>query len=158
RNPYSDEITREIEAGYYGRPLDASRPYDPHDEQAFAYPVYVVFLLAPTVRIPFPEVQALFPWFLALLTAASALLWLRALAWRPPLITAVVVMVLLLGSFPVLQGLKLQQLTLLVHGFLAGAVALVAAGNLLSAGVLLALATIKPQLVLPLLAWFFVWS
>ena len=43
RDPYSLAVTREIQAGYYGRPLDPSRPSDPKDQQAFAYPVYVVF-------------------------------------------------------------------------------------------------------------------
>src|ERR1700758_5674315 len=49
RNPYSREITREIQEGYYGRVLDASRPNDPKDQQAFAYPLYVIWMLAPTV-------------------------------------------------------------------------------------------------------------
>src|ERR1700739_2046563 len=46
RDPYSKEVTREIQSGYYGRPLDPSRPQDPKDQQAFAYPVYIAFLLA----------------------------------------------------------------------------------------------------------------
>ncbi|MGO9638991.1 MAG: hypothetical protein ACLPSO_13775, partial [Terracidiphilus sp.] len=29
RDPYSAEISREIQTGYYGRPLDPSRPNDP---------------------------------------------------------------------------------------------------------------------------------
>src|SRR5215467_6282693 len=82
RNPYSPEITREIQSGYYGRPLDPTRPADPHDEQRFAYPVYVVFLLAPTIGLPFPVVATAFRWLLLLLTAGSALLWLRALRWK----------------------------------------------------------------------------
>src|ERR1700733_11387258 len=57
RNPYSPEVTREIQAGYYGRPLDAARAEDPRDQQGFAYPVYVAFLLAPTVELPFEYVQ-----------------------------------------------------------------------------------------------------
>ncbi|HEY4052302.1 MAG TPA: hypothetical protein VGL74_01075, partial [Terriglobales bacterium] len=35
RNPYSAEVTREIQAGYYGRPLDPSRSADPTNQQAF---------------------------------------------------------------------------------------------------------------------------
>ena len=31
RDPYSAEVTCEIQAGYYGRPLDPSRPNDPRD-------------------------------------------------------------------------------------------------------------------------------
>jgi len=60
RDPYSAEITKEIQAGYYGRPIDAARPNDPTNQQAFAYPVYVAFLLAPSVKLPFSEVQVLF--------------------------------------------------------------------------------------------------
>src|SRR5690242_3071409 len=37
RDPYSPEITREIQIGYYGRPLDSSRLNDPKDQQGFAY-------------------------------------------------------------------------------------------------------------------------
>src|SRR5277367_4240217 len=60
RNPYGDDITREIQEGYYGRALAATRPNDPKDQQGFAYPVYVVFLLAPLIGIPFHVVQIFF--------------------------------------------------------------------------------------------------
>jgi hypothetical protein len=53
RDPYSPEVTREIQLGYYGRQLDPNRSNDPKDLQGFAYPVYVAFLLAPTVTSPF---------------------------------------------------------------------------------------------------------
>ena len=43
RDPYGADVSREIQIGYYGRPLDPSRPNDPADEQGFAYPVYVVW-------------------------------------------------------------------------------------------------------------------
>src|SRR5689334_25440194 len=60
RDPYSPEITREIQTGYYGRPLDPTRPSDPKDQQAFAYPVYVAFVLAPSVFLPFAVVHTIF--------------------------------------------------------------------------------------------------
>jgi len=158
RDPYSPELTREIQMGYYGRPLDPARPEDPKDQQGFAYPVYVVFLLAPTVSLPFPVVQAGFRWLLILLIVASVLLWLRSLHWRPSCTTTIALVVITLGSFPVLQGIKLQQLSLLVGGLIAACAALLSGGAFLLAGVLLALATIKPQVVLPLAAWLLLWS
>jgi Glycosyltransferase family 87 len=158
RDPYSPEITREIQAGYYGRPLDSSRPNDPRDQQGFAYPLYVVFLLAPTIILPFSIVQVAFRWFLVILTAVTVPLWLRALRWRPSKTTVSILIILTLGSFPAVQGIKLQQLSLVVSGLIAGCVALLAAGHLLLAGVVLALATIKPQLALPLAAWLLLWS
>src|ERR1700740_3372061 len=57
RDPYSADVTREIQVGYYGRALDPSRPGDPKDQQGFAYPAYVVFYLAPTVKLPFDLVR-----------------------------------------------------------------------------------------------------
>jgi hypothetical protein len=146
RDPYSPEVTRKIQAGYYGRPLDPSRPADPKDQQAFAYPVYVVFYLAPTVRLGFGVVQRSFFWILVGVTLASVPLWLRVLSWPVAPLVQAAMLALTLGSVPVLQGLKLQQLTLLV------------AGRPIAAGMVLALATIKPQLVLPLLLWLALWS
>src|SRR5579862_4197236 len=43
REPYIRHGTRQIQAGYYARELDASRPRDPRDQQRFAHPVYVAF-------------------------------------------------------------------------------------------------------------------
>jgi len=158
RDPYSAEVTREIQTGYYGRPLDSSRPHDPKDQQAFAYPLYVVFLLAPLISLPFSAVQMGFFWCLVAVTIVTILLWLGGLQWHPSWAMKAAFIVLTLGSFQVLQGLKLQQLTLLVSGLIAATVALLAAGQLLIAGILLALTTIKPQLILPLAAWLILWT
>jgi hypothetical protein len=157
RNPYGDDITIEIQRGYYGRALDPARPNDPKDQQGFAYPVYVVFLLAPFVRFSFHSVQLVFYWTLIALTAISIGLWLRALRWRLPLLATASCVALTLGSFAAVQGIKLQQLSLLVAALLAGAVACVAGGYLFCGGVLVAAATIKPQLAWPLLAWLVAW-
>lgn len=158
RDPYSDQVTREIQAGYYGRPLDPNRPNDPKDQQGFAYPVYVVFLLAPTVKLPFAIVQEAFRWLLVLLVIASVFLWMRALQLRKAMSWKLTWIVLALGSFPAMQGIKLQQLTLLVCALLAGSVAALASGHLVLAGILLAVATIKPQLAAILAAWLLFWT
>jgi len=158
RNPYSREVTLEIQEGYYGRRLDPARPNDPKDQQGFAYPAYVVFLLAPLIGLPFPVLLTAFYWFLALLTAASVRLWLRVLRWQLLPTTVAACIVLTLGSFPAVQGIKLQQLSLLVAALLAGVAASVAGGILFLGGTLLALATIKPQLAWPLVAWLLLWA
>ena len=158
RNPYGNDIAIEIQKGYYGRALDPARPNDPKDQQGFAYPVYVVFLLAPLVGLPFHGVQIFFHWLLVGLTAASVWLWLRALRWRLPALAIAIAVLLTLGSVPAVQGIKLQQLSLLVAALLAGSVACVASGFLFCGGAVLALATIKPQLAWPLVAWLLVWA
>src|SRR5207237_545547 len=123
RNPSIPQVTREIERGYYGRPRDPGRAEDTRDQQGFAYPVYVVFLLSPTVHLPFAVVQEGFRWLLVVLIVVSVPLWLAALRWRPsPMMTATLV-VLAMGSFPIVQGIKLQQLSLLVAGRIAACMA-----------------------------------
>src|SRR5581483_3102083 len=88
----------------------------------------------------------------------TAFFWLRASQWflSPGLVG--IVLILTLGSLPVVQGLKLQQLSLLVSGFIAVSIVLINRGRLFAAGILLAIATIKPQLVVPLLGWLLLWA
>ena len=158
RDPYRPDITREIQIGYYGRPLDPGLPNDPKDQQAFAYPLYVVFLLAPLITMPFAAVQKVFLLLLVVLSAASVPLWLRAIGWRVSGVSILTWAVLALGSFPAIQGFKLQQLTLLVAALLAGTMAAISSRRLVIAGILLALASIKPQLVVIAVVWLALWT
>jgi len=157
RDPYGADITREIQIGYYGRPLDPSRPNDPKDQQAFAYPLYVVLLLAPTVGLPFATVHRIAFWVFALITAGSVPLWLQTMGWRISKSAQVMWMLLVLGSFPAIQGLKLQQLTVLVAALMAASMSAIVCRRFVLAGVLLAFATIKPQLVFLLALWLCIW-
>ena len=157
RDPYGADITREIQIGYYGRPIDPSRPNDPKDQQGFAYPVYVVFLLAPTLDWPFPVVQRVFIGVLVFLTAASVPWWLEALGWRLSMTARLTWIVLTLGCFPAIQGFKLQQLTLLVAALLALSMCFVSLRRFVWAGILLAIATIKPQLAVLPAVWLCIW-
>jgi hypothetical protein len=158
RNPYGHDVTLEIQEGYYGRRLDPARPNDPKDQQGFAYPVYVVFLLAPLVWVPFPALMVGFYWLLIISTALSVLLWRCVLKWPLRVTDVVICVTLILGSFAAVQGIKLQQLSLLVAALMAGAVACVAGGHLFVGGALLALAAIKPQLAWALAAWLLAWA
>ncbi|MFY9743170.1 MAG: glycosyltransferase family 87 protein [Candidatus Sulfotelmatobacter sp.] len=158
RNPYSNQVTLQIQEGYYGRLLDASRPNDPKDQQGFAYPVYVVFLLAPLLRLPFHQVQIFFHWLLIGLIVASIPLWLRALRWPIAGMAMASAALLAIGSVPAVQGIKLQQLSLLVAALLSGSAACMASGFLFCGGVLLALATIKPQLAFFVGVWAVLWA
>ena len=157
RDPYGSDITREIQTGYYGRPIDPERPNDPKDQQAFAYPLYIVFVLAPTVGLPFPIAQRIFLWLLVLLTAASVPLWVRALGWRLSVAWQLVWIMLVTGCFPAIQGFKLQQLTLLVAALVAASMYWIVRRRMAWAGVLLAIASVKPQLVVLVIGWLCLW-
>jgi hypothetical protein len=161
RNPYGPEVSHEIQMAFYGHVIDQryEQPgVDPIDEQRFVYPVYVVFLLAPTIYVDFPHLQISAPVFFAALTAIGLLLWLDVLRWRPPkaLITALVLFVL---SCPqIMQGLRLRQLGLVVAFLLALSAWCITRERLAIAGVLLAISTVKPQMVVLPLAWLLLWG
>jgi hypothetical protein len=155
RNPYGDEVTEEIQIGLNGHKYDSRRD---RAEQRFYYPVYVVFLMAPTVRLPFPVVKELFAILLLVLTAVSVPLWLDFLQWRITPMQQFLVIVLTLASMPALQGIYLQNLGLLVSALIAGGCFAARRGWLILAGSLLAFSTIKPHLVLPLAGCLFIWS
>ncbi len=157
RDPYGPEVTREIQQGYYGRPVDPARPGDPRD-QRFAYPVYVVFFLAPTIHLPFEIVRNGFFWVLLALTVATIPLWLRVLRWSVPWRTQASLILFTIGSLCVMQGLKLQQMTLLVVALVAIGVALLTSDRPIAGGIALAFATIKPQLVWLLVLWLTIWT
>src|SRR5207244_5689954 len=87
------------------------------DEQRFVYPVYVVFLLAPTIRADFAQLRFWTPVLLVVLTAISVLLWLDVLRWRPSWMVTVALVLFVLCSPQIVQGVEHSQLALAV-GFL----------------------------------------
>jgi len=158
RDPYGADITREIQLGYYGEILDSKRANAPKDQQGFAYPAYVVFLLAPTVMVPFAVLRYVFRLLLIVLAAASVPLWARALGLRLERTTTVIIALLMLGSAPFIYGLFLEQLTLVVCFLTAACCAALAGRRFVTAGILLALSTIKPQLAVGVVAWLGLWT
>jgi hypothetical protein len=103
-------------------------------------------------------VEAIFRWLFVLCTLISIPLWLRGVRWRPSAAVVAILAILTMGSFAVVQGIKLQQLSLVVNVIMAGSAAALVAGYFSLSGCLLALAMIKPQLALPMAAWLTVWA
>jgi hypothetical protein len=158
RDPYSPELTREMQIGFYGRPLDPHNPADPVQQEAFVYPLYVVFLLAPTIGLPFGTVAEGFRWLLLAAIALSIPLWMRAVSFRMRAPITIAAMLLALSTPPALVEFFQQNLTALVMLFLAAAAAAVVRKRLVAAGILLALATVKPDSTAPLILWFLLWA
>lgn len=161
RNPYGPEVSNEIQTAFYGHPLNQN--YDnPQtkllDEQRFAYPVYVVFLLAPTVDLTFDTVQVWAPFAFCGIAALTAWLWLRVLDWRVSAKSTLAIILLVLSTPQITQAFRLRQVGVLVFFFLALASWCVIRDRLFLAGVLLAASTIKPQLVILCTIWFLLWS
>jgi glycosyl transferase family 87 len=161
KNPYSPEVSHEIQMAFYGHAVVQryDQPADKIvDEQRFAYPIYVVFVLAPTVQVAFDKLQTWSLPVLILLVAASVVLWCAVLGWRPSAVKVTATILFVLASPQITQGLRLRQ-----PGFFVGFLLALAAWSLAQdrhaiAGLALSLSTIKPQMaVLPIL-WFMIWS
>jgi hypothetical protein len=157
RDPYGTEVSREIQIAYYGRALDPSVATDRLDQERFAYPLYVIFFMLPTVFLEFDTVRIVAWWFLAGVATATVWFWLRFQRIRISVFAGIAIFAVALTNLPVLQGLSLLQLGLLVAAFVAAAAVCAADGHLLLAGLLLALATIKPQMCVLPIAWFAIW-
>lgn len=158
RDPYSPAVTREIQVFIYGAPVARLHPGDRAElAGGFAYPIYVVFLLWPTVYLGFGVVQQLFFYLFAVLALISLLLWLYTLRWRIPATQFGILAIFTLGSFPAMQGIKLRNLSLLVAFLVAATLASLATNHFTTAGLLLAGSTIKPQFVVLLIPWLALW-
>ena len=159
RNPYAPSVANEIQTVIYGAPR-ANEYHGDFSEIAggFAYPLYAAFVLWPTVHMPFSAVQALFVLVSLLVTLASLVMWLRALHFHGPPIELLILTLFTVGSFPVLQGIRLQNLSLIAAGFLAASVVLLTSQHLLLAGIFLAVSTFKPQFTIVVVPWLAIWT
>src|SRR6516165_4392964 len=121
-NPYSAEVSHKIQIAFYGQIIEQSydKPqFEIIDEQRFAYPVYVVFLLAPTVHADFAVLQHWAAVVLGALLVVSLWLWLVVLGWRPPPWLLLTLALLLLSSLQMAQGMRLRQFGLFAAFLLA---------------------------------------
>ena len=159
RDPYGAATTAEIQRGLYGRTLDPHRPGDPpQNYRAFVYPLYSELLLLPVAILPFSWIQiggsVVFP----AMVVAGVFLWMRALdirlTWRGGWIACI----LAVTSSPALEGVYALQPGLIVAALLAASMLSLRRGRLLLAGVLLAMASIKPQLVWLVAVWLVIWA
>ena len=158
RDPYSPEMTREIQTGLFGRALDSRIPTDPADLRVFAHPAYADILFWPAAELPFQQARVVVVALLAVGTLASVLLWMQVLSWRLSWNWLCVAALLTLCSYPALEGLFAGQAGMLVAFLLAASVVCLQKGKLLLAGILAALGTIKPQVSLLAIVFFFLWS
>ncbi len=159
RNPYTPAVAQEIQTVIYGAPIYGAYAGDPQAMSGgLAYPLFAVFLMAPTARVPFPVVQKIFLWSSPAIILLSLGLWLYALRWRIHPLELLTISMFVLGSYPALQVMKLQNLSVVAACLVAGGLACIVANRLGLAGILLSIATFKPQFVVILVPWLGLWT
>ena len=159
RDPYGSAVSQEIQVWRYGHSVSTEQGRSqPNDENRFAYPLYIIFVLAPFVRLSFHETYELLRVVLPVISVATTLFWMRAIRWKcdPVLLSSIVL--LSTCNFQTLESIYLQQPVLLAMAFLAGSCAALAANRPYVSGALLALATIKPQVSVLFALWVLFWA
>jgi Glycosyltransferase family 87 len=158
QNPYAPGMTKEIQIGLYGRPLDTYRAGDPADQRMFVHPVFTDLLLWPASQFPFRVVRIVVFCALLALTIASVPLWLQAMGWNLPWKWVTVILLLTISSYSALEGLYAGQLGLLVAFLLAATLAAMMREKFLLAGILLVLTMMKPQVTVLASLYLLLWA
>lgn len=147
-NPYSEEGSALIEEAYFGRVLKPIDESIVKDKQHFAYPLYVIFLYAPTVMMSFPN-ALLVIWIASFLMCIGSIwIWLKLTNLNNGAYF-LACSTLFLTWPQVYIGLQSRQPLIFVFSLISIGVYLIMYGERkashVAAGVLLFVSTIKPQ-------------
>lgn len=156
-DPYSDQTTRQIQLAYYGHVLS---PSDRINRMAYVYPPHTAVVLAFLAPFRWQISRQIFLALALLLTLATVPVWIKV-SGAPWAASSTLLAVLgVMACWPTLWALRLQQPTLLVAALVALACLLLTkkreTGSETGAALLLAVATIKPQLIAVLTLWLIV--
>jgi hypothetical protein len=153
QNPYSQEVTQEIQRQLYGR---LARPDE--DQLAFAYPLYLVYLMIPYALLPCAWAEA--AWFSSLEFAlvSTILLLRRIYDWEMSPWLLALTIAWAFAFYPVTWGLILGQVAIFVTFFMALALWALRAGRDYLAGFFLAFSTLKPQMAFLLVVAVILWA
>lgn len=163
-NPYGEEASLNIQKRIYGRPV-----IEGEDPGYFAYPFYTIFMIAPLVVLDYAWASAIWMVLLGACLIGALFLLLSLFQWRPaPLLLGMLVLWTIFAYYPS-RGLILGQPGVVVYFCQVLTIWALAKNDERTAGVALALSTIKPQmgyLLVPFLLlwgfrnqrWHFVWA
>ncbi|HEY6447136.1 MAG TPA: glycosyltransferase family 87 protein [Acidobacteriaceae bacterium] len=148
-DPYTASFTHTIEFGFYGKTPDNPKA----DTQAFVYPAHAAFVLWPLSRLPWRAARIALTALLPPLVALSAWMWmaLGGLTRHRWMVVALVAC-----SWPAIWAYQQTQLTVVVLAAVAAGCFLLSRNLDVLAGILFALATIKPNLAGLVILWLVV--
>lgn len=151
-NPYSDQTTELIASGMREIASDNVWNY------RFVYPLYSLLFLAPVSLIAeFAIARAVWMTLLEALVLLTGYLIAGWTSRRRSVWLTLFVMLVLLGNFVILRAIENGSLTIVGFAAIIGAIHFLIKRKDESAGLLLALALVKPDMVLPALLILVIW-
>ena len=158
-DPYTTAMEHRIETGLYGRPLDRSNSADATiNYRGFSYPLYTDILAAPLALLSFRGVQILFSVVLPVMVGLGVACNCAALGLNLSRVAMAGLVLVTLFSCQVLAGVYALQPTLIVATLIAAALAALRHDKFVLAGVLLALSSVKPHLIVLPMLWLLLWT
>jgi hypothetical protein len=153
-NPYSDQVTLQTQIQMYGRPALPGE-----DLVAFSYPIYALYLFWPLCYVqPYALVQAIWMTLLFYGVVGGSLVLMRVSGLKLTGALLAITVTWAVLHYPEARAILLGQMVVVVLVAVALALLAIQRRSDFWAGVLLAMATIKPQVVFLLVLWLLWWS
>lgn len=153
-SPYSDETTSAIQQLVYGQ---AAAEQD--DQALFLYPLYSIYLIAPFALISdYFIARAVWMTVLEIAVIALMLVSLSLSHWKVPAWMMGILLLFSLFWMYGFQAILAGNISILIALFIALSFLAIRAGNDGLAGFLLALAAIKPQVIVLLVIFVLIWG
>ena len=153
-SPYSDAVARDIQELAYGRPARTGE-----HELRVAYPFYSVAVFAPFALVSdFATARAAWMTVLEVSLILLAFVGLRLTNWRPGLLVLTSYFLFALIWYHAVRPLINGNAVILVALLVAGALLAIKNGRDELAGLLMAISTIKPQVVLLVFIFVLIWG
>ncbi len=153
-NPYSQETINEVERMIYGRTARSNE-----EAGFFVYPFYSILIYAPFAL--FSEYNLAFAlWMTVLELALAALIVISFLLsdWRPSVLVILILFVYTFLWYHALRPLISGNISILIALFITAAFLAIRSELDAFAGFLLALASIKPQMVIVVYIFVIIWA
>jgi hypothetical protein len=153
-SPYTDEVAVRIQTMVYGRPAQAGE-----HELRVAYPLYSQLVFLPYALIgDYTWARAIWNTTLEIALVTMALLALTLTGWKPGRFGLVIYLLFSLTWYFAVRGLINGNAIIFVALFITGAVLAIRSERDELAGILLAFATIKPQVVVLFIPFVLLWA
>lgn len=153
-SPYSQTTTLAIQEFMYGRP---AKPGE--DQVLFVYPLYSFIVFTPFSLIAdYVQVRGLWQTVLQIALILLAIISIRLADWRPSMPSLFLLLVFVLLWYHSVRPLINGNPSIMVALFTAAGLLAISRERDIVAGVLLGLATIKPQVVVLLIPLVLIWA
>lgn len=153
-SPYNDEVALRIQTMAYGRPARSGE-----HELRVAYPLYSAAIFFPFALInDYTLARAFWMTALELALFGTLILCLKITGWRPKPWLLALLLLFTLTWYHSVRGVINGNAVILITFLIAGAFAAIQSGRDELAGILLAVTTIKPQVVILIIVFVWIWA